>query len=194
MHRLLLSLLAGRHEAAKDVPAGAGEARRRRQSPARGVSGRQKYGNVPNKSVDLPVAQRDNGDVYEQNENEAEAGQFQVVVHCEFHRGACFYADHERAEANSEQNVEQRRAEAGVQARERESEGRERAVGDEVTDRVAHGEHRQPQHGLVDAVDGAGVFQDVDDFRRGSRDEVEHVDEADERGNRREQAAVNGVA
>ncbi|KAG7836991.1 hypothetical protein KL943_001030 [Ogataea angusta] len=117
-----------------------------------------------------------------------------MVVHCEFHRGAGFDVDHERAEADSKQNVQQRRAETGVQARERESQGRERAVGDEVADRVAHGEHREPQHGLVDAVDGAGVFQDVDDLGGGGRDEVEHVDEADERRNGREQTTVERVA
>lgn len=66
--------------------------------------------------------------------------------------------------ADAEQDIEHRPAEAGGQRHDGVAEARDGDVGDEVAEGVADGEDGEAEDGVADAEDDAEGFEDADDF------------------------------
>lgn len=92
------------------------------------------------------------------------------------------------AQADAEQDIEQRPAEASGKGHDRVAEFGDGNVGDEVAEGVADGEDGEAEGGVGDVEDDADGFEDADDFG-GDGGDPGHADgEAEEA----EEVAVTG--
>ena len=83
-------------------------------------------------------------------------------------------------QADAQQDVQHRPAKAGRQGHDRVAEARDRDVGDEIAERVAHREHRQPEDGVGHVEHDADRLDHADDLVRNRADPRNAHEKADE--------------